>query len=58
MDKNRVKSITNITGNLHDEVDQVYESLMDGNYDEVSKSIDTMVESLKHLKTNLKTDEI
>lgn len=58
MDKNRVSSINNVTNNLHDETDKIYESLMDEDFDEASKSIDTMVESLKHLKTNLKEDEI
>ena len=58
MDKNRVGSINNITNNLHDETDKIYESLMDEDFNEASKSIDTMVESLKHLKTNLKKDEI
>ena len=58
MDKNKVKSITNITGNLHDGVDQIYENLMDGNLQDISTAIDSMVESLKHLKHNLKIDEI
>lgn len=53
MDKNKVKSIVKITENLHDEIDQVYESLMDEDFKEASKTIDTLVESLKHLKTNL-----
>lgn len=58
MDKNRVSSINNITSNLHDETNKIYENLMDGDLKEASKSVDTMMESLKHLKTNLKTDEI
>jgi hypothetical protein len=58
MDGNKVKSINNITGNLHDEVDKIYENLMDEDTANTSKSIDSMVESLKHLKTNLKTDDI
>ncbi len=58
MDKNKVASINNITKNLHDETDKIYENLIDEDIKEASKSVDTMLESLKHLKTNLKTDEI
>lgn len=58
MDKNKIASINNITGNLHDETNKIYESLIDGDFGEASKSIGIMVESLKHLKTNLKVDEI
>lgn len=57
MDKNKVNSISRITNSLHDEADKIYEGLMDDDFNEVSKSIDTMVESLKHLKTNLKNNE-
>tara|TARA_B110000259_G_scaffold187456_1_gene241739 strand:- start:349 stop:525 length:177 start_codon:yes stop_codon:yes gene_type:complete len=58
MDANKVKSINNITGNLHDEVDKIYENLMDEDTADTGKAIDSMVESLKHLKTNLKRDDI
>lgn len=58
MDKNKVNSINNITKNLHDETNKIYENLMDEDVKEASKSVDNMLESLKHLKTNLKTDEI
>ena len=58
MDVNKIKSINNITGNLHDEVDKIYENLMDEDTVDTNKTIDSMVESLKHLKTNLKTDDI
>jgi len=58
MDRNKVKSITNITDKLHEETDNIYENLMDENHEKASDSIDIMIESLKHLKTNLKEDEI
>lgn len=58
MDKNKIRSICNITNNLHDETDKVYESLMDGEVKEASKAIDTMMESLKHLKENLRKDDV
>jgi hypothetical protein len=58
MDKNKVKSINNITGSLHDEVNKIYENLMDEDTADTKQSIDSMMESLKHLKHNLKTDDI
>ena len=58
MDKNKIRSICNITNNLHDETDKVYESLMDGEVKEASDAIDTMMESLKHLKENLRKDDV
>jgi hypothetical protein len=58
MDANKVKSINNITGDLHDEIDKIYENLMDEDTADTKKTIDSMVESLKHLKHNLKTDDI
>lgn len=58
MDRNKVKSIVSITDALHDETTKIYESLMDNELQEASDSIDAMIESLKHLKTNLKEDEI
>lgn len=57
MDKNKVKSICSITESLHDETTKVYESLMDEDTQNASDSIDVMIESLKHLKSNLQTDD-
>lgn len=58
MDVNKINSISKITNNLHDEIDAIYEGLMDEDFKETSQAIDTVIESLKHLKTNLKEDEI
>lgn len=58
MDKNKAVSINGITNSLHDGVDDIYESLMDGEFKEVSVLIDAMVESLKHLKSNIINDEV
>lgn len=58
MDKNSAKSINNITRNLHDEVDTIYESLMDEDFKEATKALDAMAETIKHLKTNLKKYEV
>lgn len=58
MDKNSAKSISRITETLHEDTDQIFESLMDEEFTEASKSIDSMIESLKHLKTNLKNYEV
>lgn len=58
MDKNKVKSIVSITENLHDEATKIYESLMDNELQIASDAIDAMMESLKHLKSSLKTDDL
>jgi len=58
MDKNKVKSISRITSNLHDETDTIYEALMDNEFKEAGDAIDNMTESLKHLKSNLKENEV
>lgn len=58
MDRNRVRSITNITDDLHDKVDKIYEDILDENFKDAEESIDSMNESLKQLKQNLKVDEI
>tara|TARA_R110000851_G_C13050314_1_gene563019 strand:- start:1103 stop:1279 length:177 start_codon:yes stop_codon:yes gene_type:complete len=58
MDKNSAKSINNITGGLHDDIDSIYEDLMDENFKEASKSLDSMMETIKHLKTNMKIYEV
>ena len=58
MDKNSAKSITKITESLHEEANQIFESLMEEEFAEASKNIDSMMESLKHLKTNLKEYEV
>lgn len=58
MDKNKVKSISRITSNLHDETDSIYEALMDNDLKDAGTAIDNMVETLKHLKSNLKENEV
>ena len=57
MDRNNIKSISTITEGLHDEVDKVYEGLMDEDFSEAEQSIDAMIETLKHLKTNFKGND-
>jgi len=58
MDKNSAKSINTITTNLHDDVDKLFEDLMDEDFASAGKALDSMMESIKHLKTNIKTYEI
>lgn len=58
MDENSAKSISNITQSLHTEIDKVYEDLMDEDFENALKSIDSAIESLKHIKTNLKEYEV
>lgn len=58
MDRNSANSISKITEKLHEDTDNIYEALMDEDHEEASKLLDSMAESIKHLKTNLKEDEI
>jgi len=58
MDRIKAKSISKITENLHDETNKIYEALMDSEFKEAEESIDGMIESLKHLKTNMKQNEV
>jgi|GEM_PF-4301658 len=58
MDKNRIKSIKAITDDLHDKTDDIFDDIMGEDFHSASKSILKMEESLKHLKQNLKVDEI
>lgn len=58
MDKNRIKSIKNITNDLHNKLDDIFEDIMSEDFDTAAKSVSVMEEQLKHLKQNLKIDEI
>jgi len=58
MDRIKAKSISKITEGLHDEATKIYEALMDSEFKEAEESIDSMIESLKHLKTNMKQNEV
>tara|TARA_R100000541_G_scaffold57994_1_gene68624 strand:+ start:1027 stop:1203 length:177 start_codon:yes stop_codon:yes gene_type:complete len=58
MDKNRLNSITKVMEDLHDRVNDIYESILEENFDKATESVTKMEISIKHLKQNLKVDEI
>lgn len=58
MDKNRLNSITKVMEDLHDRVNDIYESILEEDFDKATESVTKMEISIKHLKQNLKVDEI
>ena len=58
MDKNRLNSITKVMEDLHDRVNDIYESILEEKFDKATDLVNKMEISIKHLKQNLKVDEI
>lgn len=58
MDKNRATSIKNIVDSLHRDTDKIYIAILEEDFKGASKNLADMEEALKHLKQNLKIDEI
>jgi len=57
--KSKEDTLFQMTSDIHDEIDSIYEDAVDGNNKEASKKIIKAVESLKHLKSSLvEKDEI
>ena len=58
MDENRAKSIYYLTDEMHTNVADIYEALMDELSDEAVKTIDDLTKKLKDLKESIvKKDE-
>ena len=53
MGETRTVYVTRITENLHDDITEVYEGLMDGEDKEAMTKIDATISKLRHLKSNL-----
>jgi hypothetical protein len=54
-----INNITNVTDELHDDVNELWEELVDKNYKDVEVIIAKTITKLKHIKSNLKnTSEI
>jgi len=54
-----LKAKNALINRLYDSVDNISESLIDGDYKAVDKEVDNMYGQLKHLKANIKeNDEI
>ena len=53
MSPSKSKAITALTGKLHDSIDDIYESLMEGRDGEALTQIEAFGRELKHLKSNI-----
>jgi len=54
-----LKAKNALVDELYDDVDTISEELIEGNFSEVGKAIDSLSGKLKHLKANIKeNDEI
>lgn len=53
MDQNKAKSIFCFSDELHDDIDEIYELLMDGDDDEAVSKIDKTRAKLAHFKSNI-----
>lgn len=59
MEEKKIKIIINLTNDLHDSVDEIYESLMDNEKKEAIGNIEEFITKLRALKENLKNkDEV
>ena len=57
LDKKRLQNINFIMSDIHDSVNQIYETLVDQEYDETRKSILTLNSKLKTINESI-NDEI
>ena len=53
MHEGKAKTIVSRTEEIHDDVTEIYELLMDGEDEEGIKKIDKTIAKLRHLKSNL-----
>lgn len=58
MTERRLTTINSLTNEYHDDVANLGEELVDQNPKEAIKIIDSLTTKLRHLKQNLKNDEI
>lgn len=58
MDKNRINSIENIVDELHSKTNGIHMAILQENFEGANELVTDMEESLKHLKQNLKIDDI
>ncbi len=57
-DKNKIKQVDTIMEGLHGKLDGVHSNIMRENFSRANELVTEMEEELKHLKQNLKVDEI
>jgi len=53
MDQKTAKSISHATLEIHDDITEIYENLMEEDNKEAITNIDNVVAKLKHLKANV-----
>lgn len=58
MDRNKIKQVDNMMEVLHGNIDGIHSNIMRENFSRANELVTEMEESLKHLKQNLKVDEI
>lgn len=58
MDRNKRKQVDNIMERLHGKLDGVHSNIMRENFGRANELVIEMEEEFKHLKQNLKVDEI
>lgn len=58
MDGKKLEGINAIIGEFYDDISSLSEELVDDNLKEADVIIDNLIKKLKHLKTNIKDDEI
>lgn len=58
MDRNRATNIENIVDDLHAKTNGIHMAILQENFEGATEMVTEMEESLKHLKQNLKVDEI
>lgn len=58
MNENQIKFIVSETLNMHTDVDNIYESLMDGENKSALEALDKLGERVRNLKADLATKEV
>lgn len=58
MDRNRATHIETVVDDLHEKTNGIHIAILQENFETAKNILTEMEESLKHLKENLKVDEI
>ena len=57
LDEQRIKYINHLMDNIHDQSSEIYESLVDKDFNEAEYNIDKLISTLNNIKSTFK-DEI
>lgn len=58
MDENKLKQIDNIVSDFYEGMGEVHEAILEEDLDKALSKVNELEDSLKHLKQNLKVDEV